>query len=95
MLPHDREAYRKEMGHVWLGFSERQLGGWLDTAGFTGMRFITLPADPEAKGPALFAATARRAAVAGSSVTGSANGALEQQRHGGSGGRRQAARPGR
>jgi ArsR family transcriptional regulator len=61
MLPHDREAYRREMGHVWLGFSEKQLGGWLAGAGFEGARFITLPADPEAKGPALFAATARRA----------------------------------
>ena len=61
MLPHDREAYRREMGHVWLGFSEKQLGGWLAAAGFEGARFITLPADPEAKGPALFAATARRA----------------------------------
>ncbi|HEU6451381.1 MAG TPA: metalloregulator ArsR/SmtB family transcription factor [Gemmatimonadaceae bacterium] len=96
MLPHDREAYRKEMGHVWLGFSEKQLGAWLDAAGFTGMRFITLPADPEAKGPALFAATARRVVVAGSSGTGSVNGALEQQQgHGGSGGRSQAARTGR
>ena len=64
MLPHDREAYRREMGHVWLGFSEKQLGGWLEGTGFEGARFITLPADPEAKGPALFAATARRAARA-------------------------------
>lgn len=62
MLPHDREAYRREMGHVWLGFSEKQMGGWLTDAGFEGARFITLPADPSAKGPALFAATARRAA---------------------------------
>ncbi len=22
MLPHDRESYRQQMGHVWLGFSE-------------------------------------------------------------------------
>lgn len=64
MLPHDREAYRREMGHVWLGFSEKQIGGWLDEADFEGARFITLPADPDAKGPALFAATARRAARA-------------------------------
>jgi ArsR family transcriptional regulator len=62
MLPHDREAYRREMGHVWLGFSEKQLGDWLDDAGFDGARFVTLPPDPEAKGPALFAATARRTA---------------------------------
>lgn len=60
MLPHDREAYRSEMGHVWLGFSEAQLGGWLSEAGFTGSRFVALPADPAARGPALFAATARR-----------------------------------
>ena len=64
MLPHDREAYRREMGHVWLGFSEKQMSDWLAGAGFEGTRFITLPADPEAKGPALFAATARRAAHA-------------------------------
>jgi ArsR family transcriptional regulator len=62
MLPHDREAYRREMGHVWLGFSEQQMGAWLTDAGFEGTRFITLPADPVAKGPALFAATARRTA---------------------------------
>jgi ArsR family transcriptional regulator len=64
MLPHDREAFRREMGHVWLGFSEKQLGGWLEEAGFEGARFVTLPADPQAKGPALFAATARRVASA-------------------------------
>src|SRR4029077_1747730 len=23
MLPHDREEYRQQMGHVWLGFSEK------------------------------------------------------------------------
>ena len=22
MLPHDRDSYRQQMGHVWLGFSE-------------------------------------------------------------------------
>src|SRR4051812_27939716 len=25
MLPHDRESYRQQMGHVWLGFSEEHL----------------------------------------------------------------------
>lgn len=107
MLPHDREAYRREMGHVWLGFSEKQLGGWLAAAGFEGMRFITLPADPEAKGPALFAATARRAAcappgTAGSahgsvprSTPGSARGQVERQTRGRPVGRRQAAQTGR
>src|SRR5258707_8011277 len=25
MLPHDRESYRQQMGHVWLGFSDEQI----------------------------------------------------------------------
>jgi ArsR family transcriptional regulator len=58
MLPHDREEYRQQMGHVWLGFSEAQIGRMLASAGFTGARVRPLPADPEAKGPTLFAAHA-------------------------------------
>ena len=59
MRPHDREEYRREMGHVWLGFSEEQVGAWLAAAGFEGIRFTPLPADPAARGPTLFAASAR------------------------------------
>src|SRR3954469_4576335 len=33
MLPHDRESYRHQMGHVWLGFSDEQLGRLLTGAG--------------------------------------------------------------
>ena len=58
MLPHDRERYRQEMGHLWLGFAPEQLGGWLADAGFAPPRLVPLPPDPEAKGPNLFAATA-------------------------------------
>lgn len=58
MVPHERDEYRQQMGHVWQGFSEAQLGGWLASAGFTGTRYRRLPADPAAKGPLLFAATA-------------------------------------
>lgn len=61
MHPHDRQEYRQEMGHVWLGFEERQLARWLEAAGFEDLRSVPLPPDPEAKGPTLFAATARRA----------------------------------
>ena len=25
MLPHDRQEYQQQMGHVWLGFSEKQI----------------------------------------------------------------------
>ena len=61
MLPHDHEEYRVEMGHVWLGFGEGQLTAWLAAAGFDRVRYRALPADPAARGPALFAASARRA----------------------------------
>jgi ArsR family transcriptional regulator len=60
MLPHERMEYRQQMGHVWLGFSGEQIRTWLREAGFTSTRVWTLPADPTAKGPTLFAATARR-----------------------------------
>jgi ubiquinone/menaquinone biosynthesis C-methylase UbiE/DNA-binding transcriptional ArsR family regulator len=58
MLPHDREEYRQQMGHVWLGFSEDQTRRMLVSAGFGSVRIVPLPADADAKGPALFVATA-------------------------------------
>jgi ArsR family transcriptional regulator len=61
MLPHDREEYQQTMGHVWLGFSEKQITRYLAGAGFDDVRIRALPADPDAKGPALFAAVAVRA----------------------------------
>jgi ArsR family transcriptional regulator len=60
MAPHDRESYRQHMGHVWLGFSEEHMRGWLDASGFNNVHFTTLPPDPKAKGPALFIATAMK-----------------------------------
>jgi ArsR family transcriptional regulator len=61
MLPHDRAEYQQQMGHVWLGFSEKQITRFLTGAGFEDVRVRALPADPDAKGPALFAAVARKA----------------------------------
>ena len=29
LLPHDREGYRQQLGHQWLGFSEAQMTSWL------------------------------------------------------------------
>ena len=58
MLPHDREDYRHQMGHVWLGLSEEQLRRLLGAAGFYDIRLVPLAADPDAKGPALFVASA-------------------------------------
>jgi ubiquinone/menaquinone biosynthesis C-methylase UbiE/DNA-binding transcriptional ArsR family regulator len=58
LLPHDREQFRQQLGHVWLGFSETQVTAWLAEAGFAGERVHALPSTPEAKGPGLFVATA-------------------------------------
>jgi ArsR family transcriptional regulator len=57
MLPHDRENYRQQMGHVWLGFGENQTQSMLTDARFDDIRIVALPPDARAKGPALFAAT--------------------------------------
>lgn len=61
MLPHDREDYRDRMGHQWLGLERERMEEWLAGAGFAAPRFTALPADPAAKGPTLFACTARAA----------------------------------
>ena len=61
MLPHDREEYRQQMGHVWLGFGEDQIRRMLTAAGFDQVRIAPLPPDADAKGPALFVASGRKA----------------------------------
>ena len=60
MLPHEREEYRQTMGHIWLGFSEKQMTAWLHNAGFKEVRWRAMPPESKAKGPSLFVATARR-----------------------------------
>ncbi len=60
MLPHDREHYRQQMGHVWLGFGEAQIERLLAEAGFTYTRVVALAPDARAKGPGLFVATAEK-----------------------------------
>jgi ArsR family transcriptional regulator len=62
MLPHEREEYQQQMGHVWLGFSDRQITRFLTGAGFERVSVKPLPIDHDARGPALFAAVATRAA---------------------------------
>lgn len=56
MLPHDREEYRRSMGHLWLGFSETEMAGLLQDAGLEEVLVRPLPPSPSAKGPSLFAA---------------------------------------
>jgi ArsR family transcriptional regulator len=58
MLQHGRAEYREQYGHVWQGFSEAQLCGWLEETGFERVRWHALTPDPAAKGPVLFVASA-------------------------------------
>jgi ArsR family transcriptional regulator len=60
MLPHDRVEYQQQMGHVWLGFSEKTIKKHLESAGFDKPAIRALPADEAAKGPSLFVASARK-----------------------------------
>jgi ubiquinone/menaquinone biosynthesis C-methylase UbiE/DNA-binding transcriptional ArsR family regulator len=60
MLPHDREEYQQQMGHVWLGFSDKTITKHLEAAGFEKPVVTPLPADEDAKGPSLFVATAQK-----------------------------------
>lgn len=61
MVPHQREEYRDEMGHLWLGFSERDIRRMLAEAGSdpAGVRYHPLAEDDRAKGPGLFVAVGR------------------------------------
>ncbi|MDH3254951.1 MAG: metalloregulator ArsR/SmtB family transcription factor [Acidobacteriota bacterium] len=60
MLSHDREDYRREMGHIWLGFTEAQIVEWFENAGFEAVHFRPGRLDPEMRGPSIFSATATR-----------------------------------
>jgi len=58
MQPHDRDSYRQQMGHVWLGFAEDQIARMCAEAGLGKVRVVPLVPDARAKGPGLFVATA-------------------------------------
>jgi ubiquinone/menaquinone biosynthesis C-methylase UbiE/DNA-binding transcriptional ArsR family regulator len=60
MVPHDRENYRQQMGHVWLGFSGDHIHHLAQDAGFDNVKVVALPPDARAKGPGLFVATAHK-----------------------------------
>jgi hypothetical protein len=59
MVSHRREEYRQTMGHNHLGFNEREMFEMFERAGFEAPRLRRLTPAPEAKGPGLFAASAR------------------------------------
>lgn len=58
MVPHDREEFREEMGHLWLGFAEPEMRRLLGAGGCRpeSVRYHALPQDARAKGPGLFVA---------------------------------------
>ncbi|MFN8570466.1 MAG: metalloregulator ArsR/SmtB family transcription factor [Gemmatimonadaceae bacterium] len=57
MMPHSREEYRLEMGHVWQGFSADEMNDWMRAAGFEQRRVVPLSVADGARGPSLFVAT--------------------------------------
>jgi ArsR family transcriptional regulator len=63
MYPHEREEYKQQMGHVWLGFSEEQMQKHLAEAGLEPVSFHPVPPQADAKGPALFSAVARKTTI--------------------------------
>jgi ArsR family transcriptional regulator len=60
LLPHDREDFRRQLGQTRLGFDAKELEQLLSDAGFSHATIRPLPPEPNAKGPALFLATATR-----------------------------------
>lgn len=60
LAPHNETDFRDRMGHVWLGFSAKQVTEWLEGAGFSSVRVVALPSDAGAKAPGLFVATGSR-----------------------------------
>jgi ArsR family transcriptional regulator len=58
LLPHDRDGFRRQMGQTSLGFDPDSLQALLAACLFADIRIHPLPPEPNAKGPALFLATA-------------------------------------
>jgi ArsR family transcriptional regulator len=58
LLPHDRDAFRRQMGQLSSGFAPGQMKAFLGGAGFKETSITEMPPEPSSKGPALFLATA-------------------------------------
>lgn len=56
LLPHDRDTYRQEMGHLRQGVAQAELEEWLAASRMHLTAYRAIPPDPSAKGPALFTA---------------------------------------
>ena len=60
MQSHDDDELAAAMGHVWQGFDLDRIHAALEESGFERIVVRPLPDDPEARGPSLFTAAARR-----------------------------------
>lgn len=60
MGEHQREEYKRTMGHRHLGFSEGAMRSMFEAAGLGDVRVVRLAGVSEAKGPGLVAASGRR-----------------------------------
>ncbi|HEX7938353.1 MAG TPA: metalloregulator ArsR/SmtB family transcription factor [Gemmatimonadaceae bacterium] len=60
LTAHEHDEYAPELGHIWQGFTEDQVRSWVKEAGLATVRYRVLPADPDARGPALFSLVARK-----------------------------------
>lgn len=63
LLHHDRDDFRRQMGQLRNGFAAAELKKLLRTAGLEAAACAPLSPEPEAKGPALLLATARKPAA--------------------------------
>ena len=57
MVTHDRASYRHTMGHMHLGFDEKQVRAWARQAGLKVDRYRRIREDSQASGPGIFVAT--------------------------------------
>lgn len=62
MRAHDREEYKRLMGHKRLGFEPGELEALMTEIGFAGVSVRDLPAEPGTKGPPLLVVRAQRPA---------------------------------
>lgn len=60
MVAHDRDEYRRTMGHRHLGFDEEEVTAMAAAGGLRVVRHVVLRPSPEATGPALFVAVLMR-----------------------------------
>jgi ArsR family transcriptional regulator len=58
MVAHNREDYKRTMGHKHLGFSRDEMTSLMGRAGLRDVRYVELPVESSAKGPGLFVCVA-------------------------------------